>query len=185
MKIRGTVVLIGLALLIACGYNAPAPEPEPEAAEPVAELTPAEQVAEMANACEAALPEIEQRQAEQSLYDRLGGQDGIKTIMIKVVEVHMENPAIKPLFDGVDIEAFLEHSTQFMSAGAGGDVEYTGRDITNVHEHMNLTPELFLEAGADVETAMKDLGIGAEEAQEVMCALVSLRGLVLPAEDDA
>ncbi len=57
--------------------------------------------------------------------------------------------------------------------------------IPTVHERMNLDTGLFLEAGADLEAAMKQLSIGDAEIQEMMCALISLRGMVLPAEGDA
>lgn len=191
MKFRGAIVWIGVGLMISCGGGGSSPEPEVEAApveQAAAEPTPDEQIAALASECEAAMPAIEQRQAEQPLYDRLGGQEGIKTILTQMVEAHLENPEIAPLFDGVDIDAFVEHSTQFVSAGAGGagaDVEYNGRSVEEVHAGMNLTPALFLAAGKDLTKAMTQLEVGEAEQQEMMCALVSLRGLVLPAEGGA
>ncbi len=186
MKFFAASLLMVSVVLWSCSGSTPAPEAEPvaeieEAAEPPAEVDPDEQLAEMARDCAEAAAEIEQRQAERSLYERLGGRDGIRTIMVEMVDVHMANPVIKPLFDGVDMDRFIENSTDFLAAGAGGDVEYTGRDVTSVHERMNLTSSLFLEAGADLETAMQNLEIGPDEQQEVMCALVGLRDLVLPA----
>ena len=184
MRIRWAIVLVGLALVVSCGDPAPEPAPEP-AEEAVVEPTADEKMAVLVGMCEAAMPEIQARQADNSLYNRLGERDGIETIMRTMVEVHMGNPEIKPLFDGVDIENFIKNSTDFVSAGAGGDEEYKGRDIPAVHERMNLDTALFLEAGADLEEAMKQLGIGDAEIQEIMCALVSLRGLVLPEEGGA
>lgn len=184
MKIREVMVPIGLAFLISCGSPAPDPEPEIEV-DAVVEPTPDEKMAEIVAVCEAAMPAIEQRQAENSLYNRLGGHGGIQRIITTMVEIHLENPDIRPLFDGVDIDNFIKNSTDFVSAGTGGDEQYAGRDIPTVHERMELTPGLFLEAGADLEAAMRQLGIGDAEIQEMMCALVSLRGLVLPPDGNA
>ncbi len=179
MKLRVIFLLLASLLLWSCSGSTSAPEAEPVQAPPT-EQNPDEQLAEMAQDCAAAAPEIARRQGERSLYERLGGHERIRAMMVEMVDVHMGNPEIKPLFDGVDMDRFLENSTDFLAAGAGADVEYTGRDVTSVHERMNLTPALFLAAGADLETAMQNLNVGPDERQEVMCALVSLRGLVLP-----
>ena len=182
MKLRLGLALSALVVLFACGESAPEPQPEPEAApaeEAAAEPSAEEQFADMIAACEAAAPEIEARQAESSLYDRLGGREGIRGLMEHLVEVHAENPKMAPLFAETDIDNFLQNSTDFLVIGAGGEAEYNGRDIEELHADMNITPELFMEAGKDFQIAMSDRGIGENEAQEVLCALVSLRDLVM------
>ena len=186
MKSRIAVVLSTSLLVAACSGETPEPPPDTVTSDAAAgdmtatEPTPDEQMAELVQMCADAAPAIEQRQAERSLYERLGQREGIRAVLTEMVDVHMGNPDIKPLFDGVDIERFLENSTDFISAGTGGDAEYKGRDLTEVHQRMNLNNALFLAAGADLEQAMQNLGVGADERQEVMCALVSLRGLVMP-----
>ena len=190
MMLRAGSSLILLVLVLACSESTPRPEIE-VAGEPThdAEVAsgqePGDDLAEMARACDEAATAIAQRQAERSLYERLGGREGIEAIMVEMVDVHMTNPDIRPLFDGVDIDGFIKNSTDFLAAGAGGDVEYTGRDVPSVHERMNLTSSLFLAAGADLQKAMQNLELGPDEQEEVMCALVSLRGLVLPTDADA
>ena len=186
MRVRTTLALIILTMSWSCSESTSPPGIESaEQAETVAVSAvedPDAQPAAMAGACEEAAADIEQRQAERSLYDRIGGRDGIQAILVEMVDLHMANPEIKPLFDAVDMDRFFRNSTDFVSAGAGADVEYTGRDVTAVHERLNLTSSLFLAAGADLEQAMQNLGVAPDERQEMMCALVSLRGLVLPAE---
>jgi hemoglobin len=187
MKLRDVLALSVLISVAACSEPASEPAPEPGAGaapaeEATAEPSVDEQFAALVASCEAAAPAIEARQAESSLYDRLGGRDGIRALMEHVVEVHADNPEMAPYFTDVDIDRFLENTTDFLVIGAGGEADYQGRDIVELHSTMNITPEVFLQAGGDFQIAMNDLGIGEDEAQEVVCALVSLRGMVMATE---
>ena len=178
MKIRETILLISLALLCACG--GPVAETETAAKpEPAVERTPDEEVAELERICTEAGPEIQARQAERSLYERLGGREGIRAIVVDMLGRHQANPVVSPYFEDVDTDRFVEQGVDFISVGTGGEGEYSGRDVAMVHADMKLTNAVFLEAGADLDAAMAAAGYGAEERQEMMCALVGLRGLVI------
>ncbi len=115
--------------------------------------------------CAAAAEAMAARQAEASLYDRLGGRDAIHAVTADIVARHHQNEAIAHLFETTDDAALADPVTDFLSQAFGGDVEYTGRDMVSTHEGMGLTDDYFLAAGADVQAALEAAGVGADEIQ--------------------
>jgi len=68
----------------------------------------------------------------------------------------------------------------FMISGMGGPAVYKNRPtLPDSHRHMKLTNADFMAAGADVIQAMKNLEYGQNEIDEVVCALVGLRPMVV------
>jgi hemoglobin len=111
--------------------------------------------------------------------DRVSAPYAIQTVITDVIRLHRENPTIMHLMEGVDDEHLIVQVTDFISLGAGGDVEYHGKDMVTAHENLGLTDELFLSAGGDLQAAMEAAGVGENEIQEVMCMFGSLHGDVV------
>lgn len=85
----------------------------------------------------------------ESLFERLGGTNGITLIVDDVIEAHMKNPVIKDIFAPLRekperLAAIREHTIEFFSAGSGGAVEYKGRDMVTTHKGMNITSEQYI-----------------------------------------
>lgn len=114
-----------------------------------------------------------------TLYERLGGMDGIRSIVRDTIKLHLGNPAIAHYFDGVDTDRLAGHVTAFFAAGSGGPANYQGRDMTSAHAGMGLTTEAFDSAVADVLKAVEANGIGEAEKAEVAAILESLRPAVM------
>jgi hemoglobin len=174
-------VLMIFALLAGCG--GPAEEPEVEVTEaapaPEAEPTPDEQVAGLERMCAEAGPAMTARQAEATLYDRVGGREGLRIVVEETVRRHLENEQIKHMFVGVDIERLEGYVTDFLVVGTGGEGEYHGRSMVDSHAHLEMTNADFLAAGGDLKAAMEGADWGEGEQQELLCAFVSLRGEVV------
>lgn len=139
----------------------------------------AEQMAGMKQMCADTAEARAQRQAENPLYNRLGGYDKIHQFTTEVVRLHNQNDAIKHMFTHVDSEALAKHVADFVSAGTGGTATYAGRDMPSTHDHLDLTDADFLSAGGDIVTAMKTMGYGENEIEEMVCILVSLKDQVV------
>jgi len=180
MKPKGWVLVLIALAVVACAAEEPGAEAEPAVeAEPAAEPTPDEQVGAMQADCAAAAEAMAARQAESSLYERLGGREAIQGVVTEVVRLHHENETIAHLFEGVDDAALIASVTDYISEVSGGDVTYEGGDMVEVHTGMDITDELFLAAGGDVQAAMISAGIGENEIQEVMCHFASKHGEVV------
>ena len=116
---------------------------------------------------------------QASLYERLGEMDGISAIVADTISLHLENEEIAHYFDGVDLDTLKAHVATFFAAGTGGPSDYTGRDMTTTHAHMNMSDADFDSAVADVLTAVESNGVDEQSTAEVAAILESLRPAVM------
>ena len=121
----------------------------------------------------------EDEAATASLYERLGGMDGLGQIVTHTVALHHDNPTIGRFFEGVDDEQLIHHVVAFFAAGTGGPANYEGRDMTAAHASMQMSDADFDSAVADVMTAVDANGVTADAKAEVKAILESLRPAVM------
>ena len=76
-----------------------------------------------------------------SLFTRLGGEDGIISISNDVVDLHIDNPVIAARFGGSDAEKLKDTVAKFFISGSGGPQVYEGKDMRSAHMHMNISDE--------------------------------------------
>jgi len=142
-------------------------------------LTDAEQVAGLQKMCSDNAEAIKQRQAQKSLYERLGKRPKINVLAKKILAAHSANPKIGHMFAHVKKANFVKNVTDFLVVGTGGQGTYTGQDMGRVHRSLKITNADFLSAGGDVGGVMKEMKYGENETQEVVCALVSFVPVVV------
>lgn len=163
--------VVGLLTMLAVGAAGAAEQPESRG-DNDAKPDAAEQVAQLKAKCRDAAEEIERRQAENSLYERLGGRKKIRALTGEIVRLHLENEKIDHIFNNVDTTRLAEQVADFMVVGYGGEGEYNGRDMTTAHAHLGITDAHFLAAGSDIKTALGNFGYGEQVTQEVICSLM-------------
>jgi hemoglobin len=146
---------------------------------------PDEQVVALEAQCAESAEERAARHAEETLFDRMGGEERIHALTREVVRLHLENDDIKHLFVGLDPEKVAHRVALFVISGTGGPAVYDGPELTESHAHMQLTNADFMAAGSDVMQAMKNLEYGQNEIDEMVCALVGLREHVVLVKETA
>ena len=115
-----------------------------------------------------------------SLFERLGGQDGITRLVTDIVDNHYANPLIRSRFEQIKDRAAVErHSVEFLCAGSGGPQAYTGRDMLTTHKGMNISEQELVAAIDDIVTAMGKNQLDAAVQNEVVAILYSLKGDVV------
>ena len=154
-------------------------KPAQEAATPTVE----EQIAGLEAMCAEATEAREKRQAEESLYLRLGKDEKIHALTKEVVRLHLENDAIKHLFKAEYADSVAERVAKFMISGTGGPQVYKGPSLEESHANMKLTNADFLAAGGDIIQAMKNLEYPQSTIDDLVCALVSMRTQVILPEE--
>lgn len=116
----------------------------------------------------------------KSLYERLGGAEGIARLVDDAVDAHLHNPVIKTRFENArDIEHAKRMSVEFFCAGSGGPEPYTGRDMVTTHKGMNISEQEYMEVVDDVLGAMDKNKLGEEEKKDVLAVLYSLKGEII------
>jgi len=114
-----------------------------------------------------------------TLYERLGGAEGLRRIASDLVDAHAANPLIGQRFAAVDKELSKQHAFEFFCMGSGGSELYTGRDVREVHTGMNISEQEFVAAVDDLMAVLQRNGVGEREQQEVLYIFFSLKGNVL------
>ncbi|GHC16928.1 group I truncated hemoglobin [Aidingimonas halophila] len=118
----------------------------------------------------------------ETLYDRLGGQSGIDKLCNRIVELHLENEVVSPRYRALDQEA-IDHAREkvkeFIAAGTGGPVEYTGRSMIETHTGMNVSAAEFLAVVDDIMQAMKEMEYPEPVCNEILGISYSLKNEIV------
>lgn len=140
----------------------------------------------------------------QTLYDRLGGEAGIRTIVDDFIKRAMEDPRVNWTREGVvqkswfkrdksvqwnptqeDIARMKEHFVQFISLASGGPVQYKGEPIRSTHADLQITKPEFDAAMGDLKATLDKLSIDSEVQKELMSIFESTRPEIVPKSGSA
>ena len=115
-----------------------------------------------------------------TLYQRLGGAEGIARLVDDLVAAHLSNPIIKTRFENIkDLDHAKQMAREFFSAGSGGPQAYTGKDMLAAHKGMNISEQEYLAAMDDIVGAMNKNGIDEDAKKDVIAILYSLKGEII------
>lgn len=120
----------------------------------------------------------------KSLFDRLGGRNGISTIVDDTVENHMNNTNVNarflPFKDKPEQLAIIKnHTIDFFVAGSGGPNVYSGKDMATAHTGMNINPAEYMHVMDDIFMALDKNAIDEETKKDVLAILWSLKGMIM------
>jgi hemoglobin len=116
---------------------------------------------------------------EASLYERLGGFDGISAITEDIWANHTRNTAIKQRYADSDAEKVKGLVRDMFCAGTGGPENYDGKDMLSAHRGMNISDQEFVAVIDDVLDAMSKNGAGKREQDEVLSILYSMKAEIV------
>ena len=120
---------------------------------------------------------------EKSLFDRLGGTAGIRTLVDDIVALHMENPVIRarfrPYLETEKLGVTKKHLCAFLEMGSGGPSQYAGRSMRDAHLGMNVNETEYMAALDDILAALKKNGVDDQTQKDVLAIAYSLKGEIL------
>ncbi len=115
-----------------------------------------------------------------TLYQRLGGADGMARLVDDVIAAHLRNPLVKTRFENVkDLDHLKQMARDFFSAGSGGPETYTGKDMLAAHKGMNISEQEYLAVMDDIVGAMDKNGLDGDAKKDVIAILYSLKGEII------
>jgi hemoglobin len=119
-----------------------------------------------------------------TLYDRLGGEEGITRIVDDVVDAHMQNPAVSvrflPYREKPEIlREIKSHTVSFFGAGSGGPQVYLGRDMPTTHRGMNINEAEYMHVVDDIMKVLGNHGKNEETKKDVLYILYSLKDTII------
>ena len=115
-----------------------------------------------------------------TLYQRLGGADGIARLVDDVITAHLDNPIVKTRFANIkDMEHAKRMAREFFCAGSGGPEPYTGKDMLAAHKGMNISEQEYLAVMDDIVGAMNKHKLDEGTKNDVIAILYSLKGDII------
>lgn len=115
----------------------------------------------------------------QTIYQEIGGQDTVKAVVSDFYDQVLEDEQLTPYFEGMDTDELRAHQVQFISAVAGGPVEYTGDDMREAHAHLDLDEEDFDAVGRYLKSAMQMNGVDEANVESIMSEVNTLKDPIL------
>ncbi len=121
---------------------------------------------------------------EKSLYERLGGYDGIDGFASNLLPRLQADPQLGRFWQNRGADGLAREKQlliDYLCASAGGPMYYTGRDMKTSHKGMKISASdwtIFLgHAGATMDA----LGITAQERGEIAAFVSSLKADIVEA----
>jgi hemoglobin len=132
---------------------------------------------------------------KKSLYDRLGGDQGINMIVDDWIARALADPRVnwerKGLKQGglslsrgkslewnaspENVANMKKHIAQFVKVATGGPAKYEGREMKEAHANMRITNAEFDAAVGDLKASLDKLGLPVEEQKELLAIVESTR----------
>lgn len=121
---------------------------------------------------------------EKTIYEKLGGAEGVSAIVDDIVDAHLANEKISHYFeplkeDPAYFEQFKNHVKAFLAAGTGGDPNYEGRDMVGAHKGLEISEADFMEGIDDILAVLDAHKVDRASRNELLATLYSMKGAVM------
>ena len=114
-----------------------------------------------------------------SVYDRIGGDTAIESLVVAFYVRVMGDPDLAPFFRNTAIEKLHAMQREFFAMALGGPVSYTGRPLAHVHHGLGISRAVFGKFVGHLLKTLEDEGISESEAAEVIDRINSYSNEIL------
>jgi hemoglobin len=117
-----------------------------------------------------------------SLYERLGGNDAITSVVDSLVERCAGDDRINRKFERTDIPRLNKMLVDQVCEATGGPCTYNGRDMKETHAGMGVTAGEFDALVEDLVATLDRFEVPAAEKQELLELLAPMRADIVEVE---
>ncbi len=110
-----------------------------------------------------------------SLYQRLGGQAAIRSVVDTFVTRVVADARVNAFFRGIDVDTFKQLLVEQVCQASGGPCVYSGRSMPAAHKGMHITNAQFDAVVEDLTQALDANHVGAVEKGQLLTTLGGLR----------
>ena len=82
-------------------------------------------------------------QKQPSLFDRVGGEQGVKNLVRSFYDSVLKDPELAPFFENASIDRLYAMQYEFFAAALDGPVKYSGLSIHQAHFGRGIEKEHF------------------------------------------
>jgi hemoglobin len=137
--------------------------------------------------------------SKKSLYDRLGGAQGLQAIADDFVVRAMADPRVNWNREGVvhgglsihhehsmqwdaspeNVKALKLHLAQFLALASGGPTIYQGREMKDAHADLHITNDEFDASVGDLKATLDKMQVANTEQKELLAIVETTRGQIV------
>ena len=123
--------------------------------------------------------------SDASLYDRLGGREGIRAVVDDFYDRLVADPTLGPFFEDADLEKLRRTQTDFLCEAAGGPETYDAAPVREAHLHVPFEPAHIERAVELLEESLAAFDVPDDDAAAVVEAVAAYEADLLASPDDA
>lgn len=122
--------------------------------------------------------------SEDTLYDRLGGRDGIRAVVDDFYDRLVADEQLGPFFEEADLEKLRRTQTDFLCEAAGGPETYNAKPVREAHLHVPFTTADIQRAVELLEESLEAFDVPEDDAVTVVGAITAYEDDLLASPDD-
>ncbi len=124
--------------------------------------------------------------AQDTLYERLGGHDGIRAVVDDFYDRLEADDSLGPFFEGADVAELRRTQTDFLCEAAGGPETYDAAPVREAHIDVPFTPEHIERAVELLYRSLEEFDVPDDDADAVVEAVAAYEDelLATPDRDD-
>lgn len=115
------------------------------------------------------------REPAPSLYSRLGGEAGVKKLLVAFYGKVLADPELKPFFVRTSMDKLLRMQGEFFGAALDGPHEFSKRRLKDVHAGRGITVMHFHRFMQHLLDTLKEVGVPADDIHDVARRITPLR----------
>ncbi|MBP5976652.1 group 1 truncated hemoglobin [Brasilonema sp. CT11] len=114
-----------------------------------------------------------------TLFDQLGGQQGIEQIVDDFYKRIMADNTLNHFFANTDLDKQRRHQAALFSQIFDGPKQYSGREMATVHTGMNLQQPHFDAIAKHLGESLAQRGVSSEDTNAALARVSSLKDAIL------
>lgn len=115
----------------------------------------------------------------QSHYDRIGGAASVKTAVQMFYDRVLADPELTGYFEKINMEEQRRHMVLMLTRVLGGPDNYTGRDLAEAHQPLNIPVAHYALVGGHLIGTLTELGVPADILDDVRGVLAAVQDQVV------
>jgi hemoglobin len=111
--------------------------------------------------------------SDETLYDRLGGREGIRAVVDDFYDRLVADDELGPFFADADVAELRRTQTDFLCEAAGGPETYDAAPVREAHLHVPFTPAHIERAVALLYESLDEYDVPSDDADSVVEAVAA------------
>lgn len=115
----------------------------------------------------------------QSHYQRIGGAPSVKAAVQLFYDRVLTDPDLTGYFEKVEMETQRRHMVLMLTVVLGGPNNYTGRELAEAHQPLNIPAEHYAKVGVHLIATLTELGVPEDTLAHVQTVLAQVQDQVV------